>query len=1334
VEIPDSTSLSRLEQVPESAFDLIVVGASAGGHMATANLIDGLPKDLPLTVVLMMHLPTDATLWVFERLAYPVEWITAGSRIGGRRLMVAPAHSFVELLPDGCFALSPCPGGAVERPIDRLFESVAGSFGPRAIGAILTGLGRDGSVGVNAMRTAGCRLIVQSPASAEYPQMPEAAIATGAADMVVPLDDIGQVVGEIVRGTPRPRMRSELRAIGRTFGDAGEIAHLAREIDWCLTPLGCVLGWPAELQLTVRTAIDSPQAMSILWGADLIQIYNDRWRVFVGAKHPQALGRPAHETWPELWTDVLGPIAKGVLSHGEAVGGEDFPIMIDRHGFVEEVFVTFSYSPIRDARGRVLGVQNTGWETTRNVVAERRTRALHTLAKALAEASSRREACERAAAALATAPADLPFALIYLFDETGQQASLAGAAGLEAGCAAAPYVLSMNVQDDGNWPVSAALAASRSGVQTSHVVDDLDSRFPGLLAPATAPRRSHGPTRALITPLGTSTRVRPLGVLILGLSPHRPEDEAHAHFIDLVVRQVSAGIGDALANELERERQARLAEIDRTKTEFFANVSHEFRTPLTMMLAPLDELRRQHASLPQEAAENVVVASRNARRLLRLVNSLLDFSAIDLKGRPAVTPINLGRLTADIVSAFSSAIKAAGLDLRVSIDMDMQPVPVNVEMWEKIVSNLISNALKFTFEGHIAVRLKAIRLHAELEVIDTGVGIPASELPNVFTRFHRVPKSRARTVEGAGIGLAIVKDLVQRLGGQVSVRSEEQSGTTFQVWIPLTSRLETIEGADPGGREPALAARLADEAARWLRPNESIADDDLVESTATTGPKRGRVLVVDDNADVRDHLQRLLGARWEVDVAHDGALALAQARRRRPELILADVMMPGTDGIALLHAIREDEALKDTPVMLLTAYAGEDAAINGLKAGADDYVAKPFSARELLARVEGQIELSRSRFHTREINAFLMRFSDAARDLSDADSITRLACGMVGEKLDAEQVEWLSVEPEKDSPVEDGAPATSEFLSLISCEPFASAYERGQSLVVNDTQADPRLSATHRQTLAQTGAGAAIFVPVMAEGRLRALLHVTQRSSCRWMPEMVALAEGVAGRCWAELERARSAAALHLALEHKSVPLTELKRRMRGIMAEIMSINTRTAEGARSVEHYASLMAGRLHALARIENVLADGLDVEVDLHAVVRAEIEALGETKGDFDIDGPRVPLSPTAAVAMTTIVHELVINALDYGALPVDGGTIRIRWALVDRTDVTWLSFEWTEHDGPAPDASPNVRRCGFGTETIERGVADKLDGSGRLEIGPTGARCHIEFPLKETRQRP
>jgi signal transduction histidine kinase/PAS domain-containing protein len=1316
VQISDPTSLSRLEQIPESAFDLIVIGASAGGHMATASLVDGLPKDLPLTVVLMMHLPPEATLWVFERLAYPVEWITAGSRIGGRRLMVAPPHAFVELLPDGSFVLSPCPGGAIERPIDRLFESVARSFGPRAIGAILTGLGRDGSVGANALRAAGCRLIVQSQASAEYPQMPAAAIATGAADMVVPLDDIGQVIGEIVCGTPQPRMRSELRAINRTFGDAGEIAHLAREIDWCRTPLGCVLGWPAELQLTVRTAIDSPQAMSILWGSDLIQIYNDRWRVFLGAKHPLALGRPAHETWPEVWTDVLGPIAKGVLTHGEAVAGEDFPIMIDRHGFVEEVFVTFSYSPIRDVQGRVLGVQNTGWETTRNVVAERRTRALHTLAKALADALSRREACERAAAALASAPADLPFALIYLFDETGQQASLAGAAGLEAGCAAAPYTLSMNVRDDGSWPMSAALAASRSGVLTGFAVDDLDCRFPGLEAPVTAPRRSQRPTRALIIPLGTATRARPLGVLILGLSPHRPQDEAHAHFIDLVVQQVSAGIGDALANELERERLARLAEIDRTKTEFFSNVSHEFRTPLTMMLAPLDELLRQHPSLPEKAAANVVVASRNARRLLRLVNSLLDFSAIDVQGRPAVAPINLGRLTADIVSAFSGAIKAAGLDCRVAIDMDMPPVPVNVEMWEKIVSNLISNALKFTFEGHISVRLKAIRLHAELEVIDTGVGIPASELPNVFTRFHRVQKSRARTAEGAGIGLAIVKDLVQRLGGQVSVRSEEHSGTTFQVWIPLTSRLETIERPDLSGREPALAALLADEAARWLRPNGSLEDDDLVELSAATGPKRGRVLVVDDNADVREHLQRLLGARWEVDVAPDGTLALAQAHRHRPELILADVMMPGMDGFALLRAIREDDALRDTPVILLTAYAGEDSAIKGLKAGADDYVAKPFSARELLARVEGQIELSRSRLRTREVNAFLVRFSNAARDLTDPQSMMHLACRMVAGQLDTEQVEWL--------PIEDCA----------TCEPFASAYERGQSVVVSDTQADPRLSATIRQSLAEDGIGAAVFVPVMAEGRLRGLLRVTQRTSRRWMPEMVALVEGVAGRCWAEVERARSADALRDALEHESALLMELRRRVRGIIAEIISINARTADGAGSVERHASLMNGRLQALARIEQALAGGLNVEVDLHDIVRLEIDALGETNGKFDIDGEHAALSSEAAETMTMIVHELVVNALEYGALSADGGVVTIRWARVDRSGATWLCFDWTEHGGPVLDASANVRRRGFGTEMIERKVADELNGSGRLEIGRNGARCHIEFPLGDTRGRP
>src|SRR5262249_45949110 len=155
-----------------------------------------------------------------------------------------------------------------------------------------------------------------------------AAIATGVADMVVPLGDVGQVIGELVVGAPRPRPRSEARAISRTFGDAGEIARLARQIDWSLTPLGNVPDWPEELKLTVRTAMDSPQAMAVWWGPELAQVYNDRWRVFLGAKHPRALGCPARATWPEVWADVMAPIVQGVLTRGEAVGKEDFPLMI----------------------------------------------------------------------------------------------------------------------------------------------------------------------------------------------------------------------------------------------------------------------------------------------------------------------------------------------------------------------------------------------------------------------------------------------------------------------------------------------------------------------------------------------------------------------------------------------------------------------------------------------------------------------------------------------------------------------------------------------------------------------------------------------------------------------------------------------------------------------------------------------------------------------------------------------------------------------------------------------------------------------------------------------
>jgi signal transduction histidine kinase/chemotaxis response regulator CheB len=1334
MELSHSTpTLRRVAEVP-AGYDLIVVGASAGGHAAVIKMLTGLPQDLSLTVVLLMHLPPEATLGGWTRQPYAVEWVGTGTRIGQRKLLIAPPQSFVELLPNGFFALSACPGGAMALPIDRLFKSVACSFGPRAIGVILTGMGKDGSLGARELRLAGGRTIVQSITTSLHDDMPAAAIAAGAADMVVPLDDIGQVIGEIVAGTPRSCMRSELSAIGRTFGENSEIARLAFEIDWSQTPLESVMLWPDELKLTVRTAIDSPQAMAIWWGPDLIQLYNDRWRVFLGAKHPRALGRPARDTWPEVWNNVIGPIAKGVMTRGEAVGGEDFPLMIDRHGFVEEVFMTFSYSPIRDPKSRVLGVQITAWETTHNVVADRRARSLHGLAMALAGAATRNQACERAADALGNAVADLPFALIYLLDAEGRQATLAGAAGLDGGSPAAPYVISVSVLDDSGWPMAAALAASRSGKQSWFAVDGLEARFPGIAASAGA----RSAKRALVIALGTANRSRPLGVLILGLSPHRPEDDGHTTFIDQIVQHLSAGIGDALANELERERLDRLAEIDRTRTEFFSNVSHEFRTPLTLMLAPLDELVRQRRALPAKAAESVEVASRNARRLLRLVNSLLDFSAIDVRGRPALVPTDLGQLTTDITAAFRSAIESAGLVFHVYVDPTLPMVPVNAEMWEKIVSNLISNALKFTFTGGISVSLTTLRLHAELEVVDTGVGIPAAELPNIFKRFYRVRTSRARTAEGAGIGLAIVNDLVHRMGGQLSMRSRENSGTGFTIWIPLKSRLETTEPGERDARAGVVAASLAEEALRWIQPDGRPQDDDLVETATAAGPaprpKNGRLLIADDNADVRDHLRRLLDTQWTVEVAADGAAALALARRQRPDLVLADVMMPGMDGFALLRAIRDDDALRDTPVILVTAYAGEEAAVEGLKAGADDYVAKPFSARELLARVEGQIQLSRTRRRTQEINEFLVRFSDCARELSAPDAVAQMACRMVAEHLDTEQANWLRNDPEWGASVIEGSfvavgvARRADGPALIACEPCASACARGQSLVVDDAQADPRLPEATKLAFDQNDVRAAIFVPVIAEGQVRGVLTVSQRAPRRWMPDVVPFLEGVAGRCWAEMRRARSGAALLLAVEQKTMLLTELQHRVRNIMSMIRSINERTAKGARSVDHYASLMTGRLLTLARVQNMLTRRVNAGVNLRVVVREEIAAHDAISARFDIDGPDIDLSQKATEVMAMVMHELVINAFEYGALSAASGRVQIRWTIEARRDACWLDFRWIEQDGPTFVTPRGEQRHGFGSEMIERRIPYELKGRGRLEVLAGGARCSIGFPLQ------
>ncbi|HEY9823963.1 MAG TPA: ATP-binding protein [Stenomitos sp.] len=428
------------------------------------------------------------------------------------------------------------------------------------------------------------------------------------------------------------------------------------------------------------------------------------------------------------------------------------------------------------------------------------------------------------------------------------------------------------------------------------------------------------------------------------------------------------------AREQERQRAESLAELDRAKTAFFSNVSHEFRTPLTLSLAPLqDALNDRTHPLDPVHRERLELVHRNSLRLLKLVNTLLDFSRIEAGRMEAVyEPTDLATFTADLSSVFRSAIERAGLQLSVDCPPLPEPVFVDREMWEKIVLNLLSNAFKFTFQGVITVRLRPTEGNqVVLQIQDTGTGIGLEHLPHLFERFYQVRSTQARTHEGAGIGLALVHELVRLHHGTIEVDSTLGVGTCFTVTLPLGTKhlpSDHLQGNSdrPSVRTLAASSMRAStyglEAERWVA-QEHEGKTVMPPPTSSVAPASpsARVLVVDDNADMREYLTRILSEHIQVEAVADGATALAMAQAQVPDLILSDVMMPSLDGFELLEALRADPRTREIPIILLSARAGEEAIIEGLEAGADDYLIKPFSAQELLSRITAHLQIAQLR-------------------------------------------------------------------------------------------------------------------------------------------------------------------------------------------------------------------------------------------------------------------------------------------------------------------------------------------------------------------------------------
>ncbi|OPG08782.1 SpoIIE family protein phosphatase [Microbispora sp. GKU 823] len=752
------------------------------------------------------------------------------------------------------------------------------------------------------------------------------------------------------------------------FAADDEVGRDLALVDWRATPLGPPEEWPQSLQTAVSILLSSRFSMWMAWGPELTFFCNAAYRRdTLGRKYPWALGRPASEVWAEIWDDI-GPRIDTVLATGKATWDEALLLFLERAGYPEETYHTFSYSPLRDDSGTVVGMLCVVSEETERVIGERRMATLRDLGSDPSVVRTEQEMLAFACRQLGRNLRDLPFTLTYLYQDGGG-ARLAGVTGISAGHPAAPLTLPADDRD-AVWP-AAALARGESVVVSLDPVPDDRAPFAGL----PAGDWPEPPTQALVVPL-LQQGSAPYGFLVAALNRYRSLDEAYRGFVELAAGHVAAGVASARSYQAQQRRAEELAELDRAKTVFFSNISHEFRTPLTLIMGPVEELRGRLQGADAQVREELEVIRRNGLRLGKLVNTLLDFSRIEAgRMQASYEPVDLAEVTAELASLFRSAIDKAGLAFRVDCPPMDEPVYIDRGMWEKVVLNLLSNALKFTFEGSIGVTVRGEDDHAVVTVTDTGIGVPADEVPRLFERFHRIENARSRSNEGSGIGLALVQELVGLHGGTITADSAEGEGTRFTIRLPYGSAhlpAEAITAAGTGAGATA-ADPYVEEALRWLPADdggEPAGDTMGMSSREGSAARSGgsaapaRVLVVDDNADMREYLVRLLkGAGYQVSTAGDGMEALDAIRADAPDLVVSDVMMPRLDGLSLVAALRSDPRTAAVPVVLLSARAGQEASIEGLQAGADDYLVKPFAAAELLARVRANMDMARLRQH-----------------------------------------------------------------------------------------------------------------------------------------------------------------------------------------------------------------------------------------------------------------------------------------------------------------------------------------------------------------------------------
>lgn len=715
---------------------------------------------------------------------------------------------------------------------------------------------------------------------------------------------------------------------------------LIRSYDWENSSLGSIDSWPQSLYSALSICLNSNFPIAIYWGKDLTLLYNDAWSPIPGNKHPWALGKPAREVWPDIWDEIEPQFQKAF--NGEPGGSKNALLPMQRHGYTEECYFDFTFTPVYGESSNVEGVFNAVIETTYYVFHERRTAFLKNLALTIAAAKTKMDLFSQAVAFLTKASPDVSFAMIYQLKDNE------------------PVLIASTLSDEEtdnqkkDWPFEIVLTA----VKPLHI-EDISAFFEHVPKNYWTEEIKEG----YIIPL-TGSAGNLIGILVCGLNARRRFDGEYAIYLDSIGNTIGTAYNIIAALEEERKKAEALAEIDKAKTVFFSNISHEFRTPLTLILGSLEELLKKPViELGKENHSSVETTHRNAIRLLRLVNNLLDFSRIEAgKAKAQYQLTDLTAFTEQIAGSFRSIIENAGLKFTVVCNPNMQSVYVDRTMWEKIVLNLLSNAFKYTLEGSITVTLTTAKNQVLLKVKDTGVGIPEKDIPKMFERFHRVENITGRTYEGTGIGLSLISELVKLHQGTITVQSKSGEGSEFTVTLPSgKEHLPKDQIVDADVNDDITISDMFIAEAATITANAS---SDKNDSGFTAKGNKPVVLVVDDNADMRQYFNTLLQKDYSVITAGNGMDALQKLKEELPALIVSDVMMPVMNGIELLTSIKENVHTAAIPVILVSARAGESEKIEGFDLGADDYLVKPFSSNELLARVRSQINISKKRNDT----------------------------------------------------------------------------------------------------------------------------------------------------------------------------------------------------------------------------------------------------------------------------------------------------------------------------------------------------------------------------------